>query len=215
MDKIAKFIDHTLLKKDLKKEDIKKLCEEAIKYGFKGVCIYPEYLKIAKQYLNEKGPILISVVDFPTGDKSPDEKAIEAKKVKDDGAEEIDMVIDVLALKDKNYKKVFEGISKVVKAVSPIPVKVIIETCYLNYNEKVIAATLSKLAGAKFVKTSTGFAKSGATSQDVFLLKQVVGDDVEVKASGGIKNFEDANMMIQAGATRLGTSCSVKIISEK
>ena len=149
------------------------------------------------------------------GNKSPDEKALEAKKAIDNGAEELDMVIDVIALKDKNYKQVFGGINKVVKVAQNIPVKVIIETCYLNPLEIASACTIAKLAGAKFVKTSTGFGKAGAKVDDIIFMKNSVGDDFGIKASGGIKTYKDAILFLEAGANRLGTSSSVQIINKK
>ncbi len=209
---LAKYIDHTCLKNDTVQKDIKKLCEEAVKYNFKGVCVLPKFVKFARSILKNESPVVISVVDFPIGDKSPDKKAQEAKDLVENGVQEIDMVLDVLALKDKDYSKVFDGIKKVVDIASPIPVKVIIETCYLNHDEKVIACALAQLAKASFVKTSTGFGTSGATFQDVFLMKQIVGNNMSVKASGGVKTKEDALLMIQAGASRIGSSASLDIV---
>ncbi len=212
MEDIAKNIDHTLLKQDATKEELINLCHEAIKYGFKGVCVYPKDLKVVIPELKDSKVLPIAVVDFPKGDSSPKDKAHDAKKAVDLGAKEIDMVIDVLALKDKNFKLVYDGIKAVVDAAK-CPVKVIIETCYLNYNEKVIACALSDMAGAKFVKTSTGFGKGGATVEDVLLMRKIVSDHVQVKASGGIRTYEKAIEMIDAGADRIGTSQSVNIIT--
>ncbi|NGX29284.1 MAG: Deoxyribose-phosphate aldolase 1 [Candidatus Anoxychlamydiales bacterium] len=215
MDSIAQYIDHTLLKKDASKKEIEKITDEAIKHGFKAVCVFPEFLPIVVKKLHGKKPLPITVVDFPLGEKSPDEKAKETQKAIDLGAKEIDMVMDFMALKNRDFKKVFDGIKAVVDTAKNIPVKVIIETCYLNPLELASACTIAKLAKAKFVKTSTGFAKGGATSQDVLLMKYAVGDDLGVKASGGIKTLEDAKLFIEAGATRIGTSASLQLIKEK
>jgi len=213
MDNIAKYIDHTLLKKEASSEEIEKISDEAIKYGFKAVCVFPEFLPIVVKKLHDKKPLPITVVDFPLGQKSPKEKAQETKKAIDLGAKEIDMVMDFMALKDRDFQKVFDGIKAVVDTAKNIPVKVIIETCYLNPLELSSACTIAKLAGAKFVKTSTGFAKGGATAQDIVLMKNIIGDDLGVKASGGIKTLQDAKLFIEAGATRIGTSASLQMIS--
>ena len=215
MQDIASYIDHTLLKEDAKEEDIKNLCNEAIKYGFKGVCIYPKFLPLAKAILKDKGVLLVTVIDFPKGNQSPMQKASEAKEALQWGADEIDMVIDVEALKNKDYKKVEEGIKAVVTEAKNKCVKVIIETCLLNEDEKKKAALLAKKGGANFVKTSTGFSHGGATVEDVALIKEVVGNDMKIKASGGIKTYDMAYKMIKAGAQRLGTSSSVKIVEEE
>ena len=143
MNDIAKYIDHTLLKKEASVEEIEKVCDEAIKYGFKAVVVFPEFLPIVTKKLKDKKPLPVTVIDFPLGNKSPDEKASLAKEAIENGAKELDMVIDVIALKDKDYQKVFDGIQKVVKAAQSVPVKVIIETCYLNPLEIASACTLS------------------------------------------------------------------------
>lgn len=215
MDNIAAYIDHTLLKKEAKKEEIEKFTDEAIKHGFKGVCVFQEFLPIVVKKLTNKKPLPITVVDFPLGEKSPKEKAIEAKKAIDLGAKEIDMVMDFMALKNRDFQKVLDGIKAVVEVDKNIPIKVIIETCYLNPLELASACTIAKLAGAKFVKTSTGFAKGGAVVQDVFLMKNIAGDDIQIKAAGGIKTLQDAKLFIEAGATRIGTSASMQIIKEQ
>jgi deoxyribose-phosphate aldolase len=214
MDNIAKYIDHTFLKMDAIDDEIEKVCDEAIKYGFKAVCVFPKFLHIVTKRLKNKKPFPITVVDFPFGNKTALEKKEETKIAIEKGAKEIDMVMDVMALKDKNYELVFDGIKAVVDEAKDKPVKVIIETCYLNDMEIVEACTLAKLAKAKFVKTSTGFAKEGAKVENVFLMKNVVGDDMEVKASGGIKTYKMAKLMIDAGATRLGTSSSIQILDK-
>ncbi|NGX48742.1 MAG: Deoxyribose-phosphate aldolase 1 [Candidatus Anoxychlamydiales bacterium] len=215
MDNIAAYIDHTLLKEDASTKEIEKVTDEAIKHGFKAVCVFPKFLPIVVKKLIGKKPLPITVIDFPLGEKSPNEKAKETKKAIDLGAKEIDMVMDFMALKNRDFKKVFDGIKAVVDTAKDIPVKVIVETCYLNPLELASACTIAKLSGAKFVKTSTGFAKGGATSQDILLMKYTVGDDLGVKASGGIKTLQEAKLFIEAGATRIGTSASVQLIKEK
>lgn len=215
MNNIADYIDHTFLKLDATNEQVEKVCDEAIKYGFKGVCVFPKFLPLIVKKLKNQKPLPITVVDFPLGNKTPLEKKEEAKLAIQNGAKELDMVMNVMALKDKNYKLVFDGIKAVVDVAKDIPIKVIIETCYLSDMEIVIACTIAKLSGAKFVKTSTGFAKEGAKVENVFLMKSVVGDDMEVKASGGIKTYQMAKMMIEAGATRIGTSSSIQILEKK
>ncbi|MFA6119002.1 MAG: deoxyribose-phosphate aldolase [Parachlamydiales bacterium] len=212
--KIASYIDHTLLKNDVSEEEIKKACSDAIKYDFKTICIMPKYIPLAVRLLKDHKTIPITVVDFPLGSSSPIQKALEAKNSIISGAKEIDMVIDYKAIIAKDYKTAFEGIKAVVAAASPFPVKVIIETSELSYEEKIISCALAKAANAKFVKTSTGFSKKGATKEDVALMKRIIGNDMYVKASGGIKSIEDALIMIKAGASRIGTSSSIKIIEE-
>ncbi len=215
MNDIATYIDHTFLKEKATKKDIEKAADEAVEYGFKAVCVFPKFLPILVRKLHNKKPLPITVVDFPFGAKSPHQKAIDAKKAIDLGAKEVDMVMDFMALKDRNFQKVFDGIKAVVDIAKNIVVKVILETCYLNPLELASACTIAKLAKAKFVKTSTGFAKAGATTQDVVLMKSIVGKDLGVKASGGIKTLQDAKLFIEAGATRIGTSASVQLIKEK
>jgi len=215
MDDIAKYIDHTFLQKNATKEEVEKVCDEAIKYNFKALCVFPEFLPIVVNKFKNKKTLPITVVDFPIGNKSPLDKAKEAQKAIDLGAKELDLVMDVLALKDRNYKKVFEGIKAVVDLSKDIPVKVIIETCYLNPLEIASACTIAKLANAKFVKTSTGFAKGGARVEDVFLMKNTVGDNMQVKASGGIKTLKEALLFVEAGASRIGTSSSLQILKNE
>jgi deoxyribose-phosphate aldolase len=214
MNNIAEYIDHTFLKIDATNSEIERVCDEAIKYGFKAVCVFPKFLPIVTKKLKDKKPLPITVVDFPLGNKTPSEKRQEAKSAIENGAKELDMVLDVMALKDKNYSLVFDGIKAVVDEAKDLIVKVIIETCYLTDIEIVSACTIAKLAKAKFVKTSTGFAKEGAKVENVILMKKVVGDDMGVKASGGIKTYHMAKMMIEAGATRLGTSSSIQILDK-
>lgn len=211
---IAKYIDHTNLKSYATKEDIIKLCEEAKKYGFYAVCVNPYRVKLAKEHLKGTDIKVASVIGFPLGATPTEVKVFEAKKALENGADELDMVINIGALKDKDYeyvKKDIEDVTKVAHEKGAI-VKVIIETCYLSEEEKEIACKLAMEAGADFVKTSTGFGTEGATIEDVKLMRKVVGDKLGVKAAGGIRTYEEALAMINAGANRIGTSSGVKII---
>ncbi|WP_461867127.1 deoxyribose-phosphate aldolase [Thermococcus sp.] len=216
---IAKFIDHTNLKAYATKEDIIKLCDEAKKYGFYAVCVNPYRVKLAKDYLSEKGSNIkvATVIGFPLGATPTEVKVAEAKKALDDGADELDMVINIGALKDGDYDYVRKDIEEVVKVAheKEAKVKVIIETCYLTEVEKIKACELAKEAGADFVKTSTGFGTGGATVEDVRLMRKVVGEEMGVKAAGGIRTYEQALAMIEAGATRIGTSSGVKIMKSR
>jgi len=213
---IARYIDHTNLKPYATREDIIKLCDEAIQYGFYAVCVNPYRVKLAKDYLREKGADVkvASVIGFPLGATPTEVKVFEAKNALDDGADELDMVINIGALKDGDYEYVKNDIAEVVKVAHKrgTKVKVIIETCYLTDEEKVKACELAKEAGADFVKTSTGFGTGGATVEDVKLMRKVVGPDMGVKAAGGIRTYEQALAMIEAGANRIGTSSGVKIV---
>ena len=210
---LAKRIDHTLLKPDASAEDIKKVCAEAAQYKFATVCVNSTWVGQAAQLLKGSGVKAIAVVGFPLGAASSASKAFEAREAVRVGAEEIDMVINIGALKSRDYSVVLEDIRQVVAASQPHPVKVILETSNLNTDEKIIGCALSKAAGAAFVKTSTGFGTSGATAEDVALMRRVVGPEMGVKASGGIRTFEDASKMLAAGATRLGASASVAIVT--
>lgn len=210
---LAQYIDHTLLKADATKEDIIKLCEEAKKYKFASVCVNPANVEKAAKILEGSGIPVCAVVGFPLGASSGTVKAFEAREAIRAGAKEIDMVINIGALRSGDYKTVLDDITKVVKAAGDIKVKVILETCYLTEEQKIAGCVLAKAAGAAFVKTSTGFGTGGATEEDVKLMKRIVGEDMEVKASGGIRTLEDAKKMIEAGATRLGASASVAIVS--
>ena len=209
---LASYIDHTNLSPTATIDDIEKLCDEAIQYGFKTVCVSPTMLEYAIGQLQSSATKAISVIGFPTGKASTSEKADETTHLVKIGASELDMVINLDALKRKNYSYVYEDIDAVVKAARAVPIKVIIEACYLDNDEKVIACALAKAAGATFVKTSTGCGSSGATPQDISLMRKVVGIDMGVKASGSIRSYDDAITMIQAGANRIGTSSSVKIM---
>ncbi len=213
---VAGYIDHTNLKPYATREDITRLCDEAIQYGFYAVCVNPYRVKLAKDYLKGKGASVrvASVIGFPLGATPTEVKVFEAKKALEDGADELDMVINIGALKDGDYEYVRNDIAEVVRAAHEkgAKVKVIIETCYLTEEEKVKACELVKEAGADFVKTSTGFGTGGATVEDVRLMRKVVGPEMGVKAAGGIRTYEQAIAMIEAGATRIGASSGVKIV---
>ena len=212
---IARFIDHTLLKPDATEEMIENLCNEAKKYNFYAVCINPYYVKLAKKILRNSNVKIATVIGFPLGANTSKIKALEAEESIKDGADELDMVINIAALKNKDYDKVKEDIEEVVKkAKGNALVKVIIETCLLTEDEKVRACNLSLEAGANFVKTSTGFNGKGATVEDIRLIKSVVGNKMKIKASGGIRDYETAIKMIEAGANRIGASSSVKIVQD-
>ena len=212
--KLNKYIDHTLLKADATKEQITKLCNEAKQYDFASVCVNTCYVPLCKELLKESDVKVCCVVGFPLGAMDSDSKAFEAKNAVLNGADEVDMVINVGALKDKNYDYVTKDIEKVVNASKPSIVKVIIETCLLTDEEKVEACKCALNAKAAFVKTSTGFSTNGATVEDVILMKDTVKDNCKVKAAGGIRSYEDALKMIDAGADRLGCSAGVKIMEQ-
>lgn len=212
---LAKLIDHTLLKAEATRDEVVKLCEEARKYKFASVCVNTTWVPLCKAMLAGSGVMVCTVVGFPLGAMSPQAKAYEAREAVRQGAKEIDMVINIGALKSKDYETVFEDICRVVKSSAPAGVKVILETSALNTEEKIIGCTLSKLAGAAFVKTSTGFGKGGATVEDIQLMRSIVGGELGVKASGGVRTVEDAIKMAQAGANRIGASASVAIVTGK
>ncbi len=208
---LAKYIDHTILKPDATKEDIRILCEEAKTYGFASVCVNPYWVSYAKQLLQDTDVAICTVVGFPLGATPACVKAYETSQAIEDGADEIDMVINIGALKSQDTQTVLEDIKAVVKASKQKLVKVIIETCLLTDEQKRLACRLALEAQADFVKTSTGFSSHGATLEDVALMKSVVKDQAKVKASGGIRDYATAMSMIEAGASRLGTSSGVKI----
>lgn len=213
---LAARIDHTLLKPDAKEEDIKNICKEAIQYGFATVCVNPCYVPMAKHLLQDSEIGITTVVGFPLGATTSTIKAAEAKEAIENGATEVDMVINIGALKDKKYDYVRDDIKAVVHATNEkVKVKVIIETSLLTDEDKVKACLLAKEGGADFVKTSTGFSEGGATRDDVELMRKTVEDTMGVKASGGIKTTEDAEALIRAGANRLGTSSSVAIVGKE
>lgn len=211
--KYAKYIDHTLLKLDVTVDELKKLCDEARKFHFKSVCVNPNNVPFCAKEVEGTGVGVTAVIGFPLGANTSRVKAFEADEAIRNGASEIDMVINVTLLKSKNYAAVFEDIKEVVRAAQNHTVKVILETASLSEIEKIAGCVLSKAAGARYVKTSTGFGKGGATIEDVRLMRQVVGGDIGVKASGGIHDSETASKMIEAGATRIGASASVAIVT--
>ena len=210
---LAGLIDHTILKPDATREELIKICDEAKKYHFATVCVNASNVRLVASQLKGSTVKCIAVVGFPLGAGTPAAKAFEAREAVRNGALEIDMVINIGALKSKDYALVLEDICAVVTAVRGIPVKVILETASLTTDEKIISSALSKVAGAAFVKTSTGFGPGGATTEDVALMRRIVGDDLGVKASGGVRTTEDAKKMIGAGATRIGASASVGIVT--
>ena len=210
---IAKMIDHTLLKPEATRDEVVKLCEEAKQHRFASVCVNTTWVPLCRAMLSGTDVMVCAVVGFPLGAMTPTAKAYEAREAVRQGAKEIDMVINIGALKSRDYETVFEDICRVVKAAAPAGVKVILETSALDQEQKIIACAISKLAGAAFVKTSTGFGKGGATVEDVALMRRIVGTDVGVKASGGVRTAEDAVKMAAAGANRLGASASVAIVT--
>lgn len=212
---LAGLIDHTILKPEASIDEVKKVCIEALKYEFASVCINPCYVKYTADILKGSSVKVCTVIGFPLGANTTKVKAFEALNAIEDGAEEIDMVINIGALKNKDYEYVYNDIKAVVDtAADNALVKVIIETCLLTNDEKVMACNLSKDAGADFVKTSTGFSSGGATSYDIKLMRETVGDKMGVKASGGVRTYTDAKKMIESGASRIGASSSIKIIEE-
>ena len=211
---IARTVDHTLLKPNATQEEIAKLCEEARTYCFASVCINPSYVALAARLLRGSGVKVCTVVGFPLGSTTPTVKSIESRDAMANGADEIDMVINIGALKSGNDAMVLDDICAVREATRGRVLKVILETALLSNEEKVRACLLSKQAGADFVKTSTGFSGGGATVDDIKLMRQTVGPMMGVKASGGIRDTATAQAMISAGATRLGTSASVAIVTD-
>ncbi|HZN95410.1 MAG TPA: deoxyribose-phosphate aldolase [Myxococcales bacterium] len=210
---IAPYIDHTLLKPEATREDVVKLSEEARKYGFATVCVNSANVATAARVLAGSKTVPIAVVGFPLGAALPSAKAFEAREAVRCGAREIDMVVNIGALKNRDFALVLGDIQAVVNASRPHPVKVILETSQLSNEEKIAGCALAKAAGAAFVKTSTGFSGGGATAEDVALMRKVVGDEIGVKASGGVRSSEDALKMIAAGANRIGASASVAIVT--
>ena len=213
---VARYIDHTLLKADATRDEILKICEEGARYGFASVCINPIWVREAACALRGSGVKVCTVIGFPLGANAPDTKSFEARRAIFDGASELDMVINVGALKSGDSDLVLRDVAGVVEVAHEVGYicKVIIETALLTDDEKVRACRLAKEAGADFVKTSTGFSKGGATVADIALMRRVVGGEMGVKASGGVKDLKQAQEMIQAGATRIGASVGVKIVQE-
>lgn len=211
---IAGMIDHTLLRADATQEEITKLTAEAKQYGFASVCVNPAWVSYSKEQLSGTDVKVCTVIGFPLGASTSAVKAYETQDAIANGAAEVDMVINIGELKAGNDALVQQDIEAVVKAASgKAIVKVIIETCLLTDDEKVRACKLAVQAGADFVKTSTGFSKGGATKEDVALMKNTVGEQAEVKASGGVRSLEDVKLMIEAGATRIGASSGVSIVN--
>lgn len=210
---LAKTIDHTLLKPDASVDQIRVLCQEAAEYGFAAVCINPVYVDLAAHLLAGSGVKVATVVGFPLGATLTDVKVAETKAAIERHADEIDMVINLGAVKSGGWDAVEQDIRAVVEAAEGKTVKVIIETCLLTTEEKRLACQAALAAGAQFVKTSTGFSTGGATVDDIRLMKEVVGDNALIKASGGIRTREQAEAMIAAGASRIGTSAGVTIVS--
>lgn len=209
---LAPYIDHTLLKADATEAEVEKLCAEARKYKFASVCVNTSYVEQCARLLSGSGVMVCCVVGFPLGAMSIDAKAFETRHAVSQGADEVDMVINVGKLESGNYAYVFEDIRAVVKAAAGHTVKVILETSLLNEDQKIAACVLSKAAGADFVKTSTGFGPGGATPEDIALMRRIVGEQMGVKASGGIRDCSTAQKMIEQGATRIGASASVGIL---
>lgn len=210
-----KYFDHTILSPDATEEAVENICKEALQYDFASVCVNLIHTKLVADLLGGSNVKVCTVVGFPLGAVSTSVKVFETKEAIADGATEIDMVINVGAMKDKNHELVLNDIKKIKEACgSDIVLKVILETCLLTDEEKVKACELSVTAGADFVKTSTGFSKSGATAEDVRLMENAVSGKAQVKASGGIRDYETAKKMIEAGADRLGTSATVSIVGE-
>lgn len=209
---IAKKIDHTMLKADASRETIIRYCKEAKEYGFASVCVNSCFAKLVTEQLKDSDVMTCCVVGFPLGAMSTRAKAYEAKCAVEDGASEIDMVINISALKDKDYDLLKEDIKAVVEASKPAKVKVIIETCLLTDEEKIKACEISVEAGAAFVKTSTGFSTGGVTVEDIALMRKTVGDRCLVKASGGVRTPEQAKAMIDAGADRIGAGNGVVLL---
>jgi deoxyribose-phosphate aldolase len=210
--KTSKYIDHTLLKPNATQKDILKIIEEAKTYDFASVCFNTCWTKLAYENLKDTNVNVCVVVGFPLGAASMDSKVYETKVAIEDGADEIDMVISIGQLKSGNYDYVKEEIKKIVETSGKKLVKVIIETCLLTDEEKVKACTLAKEAGASYVKTSTGFSSGGATAHDVKLMRETVGNDMGVKASGGIHTKEEMLDMIKNGASRIGASCGIELV---
>ncbi|MBF0363345.1 MAG: deoxyribose-phosphate aldolase [Oligoflexia bacterium] len=212
---LAKMIDHTLLKPEATRDELIKVCEEARKYCFATVCVNSSNIPLVSELLAGSTVKPIAVVGFPLGAATASSKAYESREAIMAGAREIDMVVNIGALKSKDYKVVLYDIIAVVEASHPYPVKVILESGGLTHDEKVAACVLAKAAGAAFVKTSTGFGKGGATVEDIALMREIVGPTLGVKASGGVRSREDALAMVAAGASRIGASSSVAIVTGK
>lgn len=209
---LAKYIDHTLLAPDASREQIRTLCEEAMEHGFYSVCLNSAQVPYAASCLTDKNVVICAVVGFPLGAGLSDTKAFEAERAIAAGAGEIDMVLNIGWLKEGLLEAVREDIAAVHRACGAVPLKVILETCLLSDEQKVQACEICRDLGVAFVKTSTGFSRSGATAEDVALMRKTVGAGVGVKASGGVRDYPTAVKMIKAGATRLGSSSGIAIV---
>lgn len=207
-----KMIDHTVLKPETTLETVKKICDEAIAYHFASVCINPCHVAYCHDYLQDSDVKVCTVIGFPLGANTSATKAFEASDAIQNGADEIDMVINIGALKDQNYELVLKDIQAVVEVAKGKVVKVILETCLLTKEEIVKACEICKEAKASFVKTSTGFSTGGATVEDVRLMKETVGDELLVKASGGVRSYDDMVHIVEAGASRIGTSSGCSLV---
>tara|TARA_B100001250_G_scaffold41432_1_gene32743 strand:- start:39 stop:683 length:645 start_codon:yes stop_codon:yes gene_type:complete len=214
MKDIAKYIDHTSLLPNITEKDIQKLCDEAMQYNFASVCINPIYVPLAVKYLKNSFSKVCTVIGFPFGAISSEMKFAEAMLAIHQGAEELDMVINIGALKEGENNKLEDEITKVVKSSEDVCLKVIIETCLLTKEEKIRISKIARDSGADFVKTSTGFSERGAVVEDIKIIRKTVGETIGVKASGGIKFLSDVNKMLNAGANRIGTSSGVSILNE-
>jgi deoxyribose-phosphate aldolase len=213
---ISSMIDHTLLKPDASEKDVKRICQEAMTYGFASVCVNPYWVRMVSTILRNSPVKCCTVIGFPLGSNTTEVKSFEARNAVTHGAEEVDMVINIGALKSGHYDRVKDDISGVVKASGPlVKVKVILETSYLSDEEKIKASLLAMEAGADFVKTSTGFGPGGATARDVAIMRKVVDGYMGIKAAGGIRSYEKAVEMIEAGATRIGASAGIEIIKHQ
>ena len=212
MQHLAKYIDHTLLKQDATYSQIETLCQEAKQFDFMSVCIQPHFVSFAKQKLVESTVKVCTVIGFPLGQNHRETKVFETKKAISEGADEIDMVMNISLLKANKFHELYLEIAEIKHACSGRVLKVILETCLLTHDEIIKACEIAKEAKADFVKTSTGFSTGGATIEHVRLMKKTVGDKLQVKASGGIRSLSEMQSMIEAGATRIGTSSGVKIL---
>tara|TARA_B100001758_G_scaffold192920_1_gene170123 strand:- start:2537 stop:3178 length:642 start_codon:yes stop_codon:yes gene_type:complete len=213
MIEISKLIDHTNLKQDAIKSEITQLCEQAITFGFASVCVNPVHVELVSSILKDEIPKTCTVIGFPLGADSVEMKFAETRFLVHQGAEELDMVMNMGAFKEGEFELIYEEIGQVIDASDGRCVKVIIETCLLTKEEKILASNMVKNSGADFIKTSTGYSIGGATIDDVRLIRETVGREMGVKASGGIKTLVDVKQMIDAGADRVGTSSAVEIVS--
>ena len=214
LEKVSKRIDHTLLRPNASEKDIERLCDEGIRYGFAAVCVNPIYVPLAYRLLKGSEVKVCTVVGFPLGSTLKEVKVLEARRAIEDGASEIDMVMNISMFKSGRYDYVAQEVREVKEEIGDNILKVIIECCYLTDEEKVRAAKIAEESGADFVKTSTGFGPSGAKLEDVRLLRSVLSEKVKVKAAGGIRSAKQAIEFLKAGADRIGTSSGVKIIQE-